>query len=261
MRQYIVIMLYYVLYEFIALSFLENSVHEEKYMKSNLLYRIFAGIVLLSFFSIRPASADVLNFGSGPYPLIPVVEIKNISPPSPYPPLLASGQVGAFFMTNETTGNTFAAWCIDPFHSLQASGNYALVPALLVFNAARVNALGKFATNHLASVTDSTSAGAFQLALWEIAFEQIGPLNVSQGSFTADAGEDANTLANTWLTAASNPLPNSLTVNIWASTDRPQHQWVVTFVPEAQSYAMMLVGLTVIAFVIRRRSKVMHAAV
>lgn len=227
-------------------------------MKSNWLYRIFAGIALITFFSVRPASADVLTFGLGPYAPIPVL-IENTSPP--YPTISASGKVGRFFMTNETTQNTFAAWCIDVFHPLEVSGNYTLVPASLVFDAARVNALGKFASNHLGSVTDATSAGAFQLALWEIAFEQIGPLDVSLGSFIADAGGAVNTLANSWLTAASNPLPNSLTVNIWASTDRPQHQWVVTFVPEAQSYAMMLAGLAVIALVIRRSSKVgMHVA-
>ena len=228
-------------------------------MKSDWSFRILTGIAMVGVLSIQSASADVLTYSPGPYNSAPVtVQISN--PPPPFPALSGSGTAGSFFMTDQTSGNTFLAWSLDVYDPLGLSGNYDfhLAQDLEYYLPTRANALGKFATNHLGSVTDATSNAAFQIAIWEILYEQILPPDISQGSFIANAGLAANALATSWLTAAANPLPNAMSVDVWVSTDLPRHETVVTFapVPAPQSLVLLLAGLAVMGAV---RSKRTHA--
>jgi hypothetical protein len=203
-----------------------------------------------ALFNVSTASADFLSVTSFADGSIPVT-LTN----TPMPPAATSGLAGGLLISDTTTGASFEAWCVDIFHTFH-NGNYTLVSPLVVAASPRAQAVSIFASNHLGSVVDATTSGAFQMAIWEIVNETIAPLNVNVGTFTVDGGPAADALANAWL--ANNPLGNTLSLDLYASTDTPQSQWIVVFhspIPEPNRYAMMLVGFGLAGLVAIRRKR------
>ena len=112
---------------------------------------------------------------------------------------------------------------------------------------------------HASIIGNATNSAAFQVALWEIAFETPGNYNLASGNFHATGPAAVTSMANTWLLNLGS-FATGYSVSGFVSTT---YQDVIVFnaperdilhnVPEPGTYAMLLAGLGMMAFVARRR--------
>jgi hypothetical protein len=227
--------------------------------------------------SMQPAAADTLRYNGAWFGSYSSSFSIHDSDPSP---LTQGVYSGAFRMTDVTgptlpAGTSFMAWCVDIFHRLNtgsAGDSYVLRTGSDFFGAgsARVASLERLAsyvvdadgndgtTTLQSALSGSLQSAAFQLAVWEIVNEDAASAyNVASGDFYATGGSTAVSainLANTWLT---NSLTWSRTqvLSVWAGGNSTQDLGVFAPIPEAETYAMMLAGLGLMAFVARRRQR------
>lgn len=164
------------------------------------------------------------------------------------------------------TGN-YVSFCIDIFKTVGNGGNYGWNQAPLAnaptgpggpnypMGAIKADLLGRLWGAHRSTLSNNEQYGAFQLAVWEIVFENSNVLDVDIGNFYAINGgteaANARALANTWLsTVASDPAYGgvyALTGNTGESgAGEPQDQ----LVPAPGSLALCGLGGLVLA---RRR--------
>lgn len=193
------------------------------------------------------------------------ITVTGFSQPNPTTVHIVSGApataeyvyAGGFNTTNGV--NSFVSWCVDILQDTylgQSVSDYTLVSAASVsqIGAARADALARLATSYLGQVHDGTSAGAFQLAVWEIVYENTGTAyNIGTGNFSAYGANDASiALAQTWL--GNLAAVSTYNVNVWAS---PTHQDLAVFtsVPEPGTLALLAVGLIGLGLGKRRKNQ------
>jgi hypothetical protein len=125
--------------------------------------------------------------------------------------------------------------------------------------------LERLATAVLPYVNTKGESGAFQLAVWEIINETAGPYGLASGNFTvASASDGAYDLAGQWLTKLNNGTfsTDTMTLSVWKEGVNNRTQDLAVFatsVPEPEIYALMGMGLGLIAWG-RRRKKSKDAA-
>jgi len=157
-------------------------------------------------------------------------------------------------------GPSFTTYCVDVYHFLSFGPTYTdynVVPgtAHAFANNARANTdIGKLYAEGNA-VNDATAQAAFQIAVWEIAYETGGAYDLASGSAkfyggTADTS-GALTLARSWLNALPGVTRSPYNLSVLESS---VHQDQVTAVPEPSTYLLMAGGLLGIGFVTRRRT-------
>ncbi len=218
-------------------------------------------IGVLALFSARPALADSLVMSN--YQYNPALTL-SVAPPA------YSGGVGGFSAVyTPTVGSptSFVAFCVDLFQNFSFGSAFSVTPVLAqgYYSAQQFTVLDRLYTQHYAPIkngtSNSTDSAAFQLAVWEIVRETGGVYSLSGGTFTASATPSTNASdllaisnANTWLGNASLGGPSGgYTLTALTSSAR-QDQMMATPVPEPETYAMLLAGLGLMGFVIRRRS-------
>lgn len=160
-----------------------------------------------------------------------------------------SANAGGFATTLDGSPS-FETYCVDLYQAISfgvAYSDYGNFGASHVFNNA--SAYGDLSRLYAraGAVTTATQEAAFQLAVWEIAYETGGSYNLGSGtaSFTGSAG--AISLASTWLSSLGAGGPAIQVI------ESREHQDVIRAVPEPETYAMFLAGLAAMGFVARRR--------
>lgn len=138
-----------------------------------------------------------------------------------------------------TTLNNLEAWCVDVTHYLNTSpdsnftipsdGGAAYFASIYGANGQDViNRLNVLASNTLAQgqVNSAATSAAFQLAVWDIVYDNP---NIPGGGFAAYATDaNVNSEASLFLTETSHPIDVALTTYLNSPTDS---QTLITFAP------------------------------
>ena len=182
-------------------------------------------------------------------------------------------RVGASgFEMTDTSGTlgSFVAWCLDIAHYLMGTGDSQdyIVTSNPYSNS---DGLSAIARDRVQSVFDANyesvdfsigdQAAAFQMALWEAAFETAGTLSVLDGAFQANSS-GSTALANSYLTSADSYAGDK----VWKLTflevdgydsDRGmrtgQNLVTVSPIPVPAAGVMLLTGLLGFGALSRRR--------
>ena len=175
------------------------------------------------------------------------------------PNAVASGSVNAGgFATVLNGGPSFVSYCVDLYQHISFGTLYPEYTApgtTHVFANNRAYAdLGRLYAN--AGVVDtSIEEAAFQIAVWEIAYETTpGAYALGSGAASFSGGSAAGGalgLAATWLSGLGNDAGRSISV-----IESTEHQDVIFApVPEPSSYMLMLAGLMATVEISRRKRK------
>jgi len=173
------------------------------------------------------------------------------------PNAVASGSVSAGgFATVLNGGPSFVTYCVDLYQHISFGTLYPEYTApgtTHVFANSRAYAdLGRLYAN--AGVVDtSVEEAAFQIAVWEIAYETTpGAYALGSGAASFSGGSAAGGalgLAATWLAGLGNGAGLGIKV-----IESPDHQDVIYApVPEPSTYMLMLAGLLATVEISRRK--------
>ena len=172
----------------------------------------------------------------------------------PNPALTRATSAGGF-LTSLNGGPTFESYCVDLYQSIAFGTLYSdYTPPGTTHVFTNSNAyvdLGRLYAN-VGPVSDALHEAAFQIAVWEIAYEANSSYDLSAGAATFSGGTAASsgalTLASTWLAGLGSG--SGLGIQVLES---PGHQDVIIAVPEPSTYLLMVMGLLGMTFVARRR--------
>jgi hypothetical protein len=215
-------------------------------IRSTLLVAAFA---LTGATQAHAANVMFSNFAHGS-------ETVNYSLTAPNSVLSGSGSAGGL-LASLNGGPSFETYCVDLYQHIGFGTTYIDYTA--------PNTTHSFANSHAYAdlgrlfatagpIADAVHEAAFQIAVWEIAYETTGSYSLAGGSATFSGGtansSGALALASGWLSHLTNGAHPGISV-----IESPEHQdMIFAPVPEPESYALLAAGLAVIAFVAKRRA-------
>lgn len=130
---------------------------------------------------------------------------------------------GGFRLTDTTNGVDFIAWCVDIAHNLTLKGLYEITSApfsntFAFSQTQKDNVKSLFETNYSSlDLTNNNESAGFQLALWEVIYEDSGTFNVKDGSFYSSTNTSARDLANGFLANLGGAVTQAYDVSYYES--------------------------------------------
>lgn len=186
-----------------------------------------AQVGLAATVKVRPQTNDVFTSSGALGPIMGALEIKYTDPTrwtgDKYTGPKSGSMAGALQLKTEMPGakglSSLLAFCINPFVRLNmAVDTYEAVSDLpgmgTILTSKQLGLLGGLAHGAWAKITDTTSAVAFQFAVWEIVTETDDTLGLSNGKFRlfysgalkpATQTHAAEAMANSWLASLGQP--------------------------------------------------------
>ena len=152
---------------------------------------------------------------------------------------------------------TFESYCVDLYQTISfgsAYADYTGPGTTHAFN--NGNALHDLSRLYARAgvVANSVSEAAFQIAVWEIAYEKASnAYDLATGDavfFGGSAATAALGLASTWLSSLG-----AAGADIRVLESPTQQDVIFAPVPEPETYAMLLAGLAAVGFMSRRQSR------
>ena len=153
----------------------------------------------------------------------------------------------------------FVAWCLDITHYLASSADYVVTNTPFIgdaLTAVQQTNIGKLFNSAYAGLvlTNSSQSAGFQLALWEIIYEN--PANVfvlASGNLQVTGDSGALAAGQAFLNNLSNPATQAWNLTFLQSTGEKQNLVTATPVPVPAAMGLMLLALGGLAAVGRRR--------
>ena len=224
-----------------------------------------AFLLALGVQSFQVARADTLKYNGPMYAPYSGSYTFVIDPAGPNNTFSRTVAAGGFSMTNMSTipQNSFLAWCVDVYGTLQSSTSYAMKTGAEFYGAGSrvltgLERLASYAFDHWTS-PDNASSAALQLAIWEIVNEPTAAYSLGGNEFKVTSGSTAvRGLAESWLQAVNaGTYAIDQRVGIWQKGAGSTTQNLAVFapVPEPETYVLLLAGLGLMAVYARRRQR------
>lgn len=224
-----------------------------------------AFLLALAIQSFQVARADTLKYNGPMYAPYSGSYTFVVDPAGPNNTFSRTVAAGGFSMTNVSTipQNSFLAWCVDVYGTIQNSTSYALKTGAEFYGAGSrivtdLERLASYAFDHW-TAPDNASSAALQLAIWEIVNESTAAYSLTGNEFKVTSGDAAvRGLAESWLQAVNTgSYAIDQQVGIWqrGAGSTTQNLAVFAPIPEPETYVLLLAGLGLMAVYARRRQR------